>query len=225
MLKEFVGCPVREAFVPALPFSTSLNPRPSPFAPPVAEAQPHSLSLEAAKKLILTAVERTNNFNVLAQRLRNDRAEAERLRQPEAALVEQLTAAGVTIFDESISEWPGDARSLDRLRPSPDDEQGTELTERRWVRENNKNWDAAIEVRHQFLANVARRTSAPRPRGGGSRCRSWTARTHFARQWSAGTHSPTACSTSPSPTTGRVMNWSTRSRTPPKPRRPSTTCS
>jgi ParB family chromosome partitioning protein len=206
--------------------------------------------LQTAKELILTAVEKPNNFAVLAQRKRDDRAEEERLAQSKTTLVNDLTAAGVTIFDESISAWSGDARSLDRLRPTPDDESGTELTAdahaecpghgawigydyddnddriavpvygcadfrahghalrhapagqaehgtgstatfgteprddgegdgasalaravlerekarivRRWVRENNKDWDAAVTVRHQFLANFARRSSAPK---------------------------------------------------------------
>lgn len=204
--------------------------------------------LETAKKLILTAVEHPNNFGVLAQRKRDDRAEAERLRQAEAALTEQLTAEGVTIFDESLPKWSGDARSLDRLRPSPDDEPGTELTaeqhascpghgtwivddyndnddrvlvaeygcsdfrahghaqihapagqaaygtgtaasfdtvtstsqdahdaesaaaverekariQRRWVIENNKNWDAAEKVRQTWLADFTRRSKAPK---------------------------------------------------------------
>jgi hypothetical protein len=39
--------------------------------------------------------------------------------------VEQLTAAGVTIVDESISAWSGGDRPLDRLRPTPNDESGT----------------------------------------------------------------------------------------------------
>lgn len=219
--------------------------------------------LETAKALILTAVEKPGNFAVLAQRKRDDRAEAERLQRSEAALVEQLTAAGVTIFDESISDWSGDARSLDRLRPGPDDEASTELTadahadcpghgawishdyddnddriavadygcadfrahdhalryapagqvehgagstatfdtasvnggdtasaaarealerekariQRRWVIENNKDWDAAIKIRHEWLANFAHRTSAPK-----------TARKWLAQEKLAGSH-------------------------------------
>jgi hypothetical protein len=39
-----------------------------------------------------------------------------------------MTAAGVTIFDESLPGHDGDARSLDRLRPTPEDEPHTELT-------------------------------------------------------------------------------------------------
>ncbi|MFC4859281.1 hypothetical protein [Actinophytocola glycyrrhizae] len=219
--------------------------------------------LETAKELILTAVEKPANFAVLAQRKRDDRVEAERFQQAEAALVEQLTAAGVTIFDDSIPEWTGQARVLNRLRPTPEDEPGTELTaeahadcpgdgawifegyddndqripvarygcadfrahghalshapagqveygsgtattlattgasdnvttdgttddglselaraelerekariERRWVIQNNKDMDAATKVRHEWLANFARRSSAPK----------------FARKWLA----------------------------------------
>jgi ParB family chromosome partitioning protein len=86
--------------------------------------------LVAAKELIRTAAEGPHNFKTLAERLRRDRAAAEKLRKSLAACTNQLTAAGITILDESIadSDWTGQARSLDRLRPSPDHEPGTTLT-------------------------------------------------------------------------------------------------
>jgi ParB family chromosome partitioning protein len=83
--------------------------------------------LDAAQLLIDTAVERPNNFAALAQRRRNDRIEAERLRKSVEACTEQLTDAGIVIFDESLVPWHGMARSLDRLRPSVADEPDTEL--------------------------------------------------------------------------------------------------
>jgi ParB family chromosome partitioning protein len=84
--------------------------------------------IETAKQLIITAVEHPNNFATCAQRKRDERAEAERVEQARAACTEQLTAAGVLILDDSIPDWTGDARSLDRLRPTPTHAPGTELT-------------------------------------------------------------------------------------------------
>lgn len=84
--------------------------------------------LDTAKELILTAVDKPTNFATLAQRKRNDRAEAQRRRELEAALTEQLSAAGVRILDESVPDWTGPARPLDWLRPRAEDMPGTVLT-------------------------------------------------------------------------------------------------
>jgi ParB family transcriptional regulator, chromosome partitioning protein len=83
---------------------------------------------QSAEELLRTAVRWPSNFDTLAQRKRNDRAEAERFDQLRTALVEQLTAAGVALLDDEVPTWTGLARSLDRLRPSEDDEPGTEFT-------------------------------------------------------------------------------------------------
>lgn len=92
------------------------------------EACERAGDLEDAKALITCVAEGPHNFKTLVQRLRNDRAAAEKLRKSVAACTEQLTAAGVVILDDSIPDWNGDTRSLDRLRPEPDSEAGTELT-------------------------------------------------------------------------------------------------
>lgn len=84
--------------------------------------------LDTAKELIRIARENPNNFTVLAERKRTERAEKQRLAALTEDLTEELTAAGVTIFDESLPDDDGDARSLDRLRPTPEDEPRTELT-------------------------------------------------------------------------------------------------
>ncbi len=83
---------------------------------------------DTAKELILTARTAPNNFAQLAERKRAERADKQRLAALTEDLTEELTAAGVTIFDESLPGHDGDARSLDRLRPTPDDEPHTELT-------------------------------------------------------------------------------------------------
>ncbi|WP_158889039.1 hypothetical protein [Amycolatopsis anabasis] len=84
--------------------------------------------LDTAKELIKTALQNPNNFKVLAESKRQDRAERERVRELTERLTQELTEAGVTILDPSVNDWTGDARSLDRLRPSPDSEPYTELT-------------------------------------------------------------------------------------------------
>ncbi|MEV6871697.1 hypothetical protein [Amycolatopsis sp. NPDC051128] len=83
---------------------------------------------DTAKELILTARTAPNNFAQLAERKRTERADKQRLAALTEDLTEELTAAGVTIFDESLPGHDGDARSLDRLRPTPEDEPHTELT-------------------------------------------------------------------------------------------------
>jgi ParB family chromosome partitioning protein len=212
----------------------------------IAEFENHG-DLDAAKELILTAVERPNNFAALAQRRRNDHAESERMRALTETLVADLTGAGVTILESSVPDWTGEARSLDKLRATPDTEPGTELTAEthascpghaawiakeydetdrevpvaeygcvdfrahghalsecpagqveytstgangsaatgdssddatataavelarqqgriinRWVRENNLNWDAAVDARRTWLAEFALRKTAPK---------------------------------------------------------------
>jgi ParB family transcriptional regulator, chromosome partitioning protein len=110
---------------------------------------------ETAEELLRTAVRWPSNFDTLVQRKRNDRAEAERFEELRAALVEQLTAAGVALLDEDVPNWTGLARSLDRLRPSEDDEPGTELTidahagcpgHRAWIEVEYDEDDQAIPV-------------------------------------------------------------------------------
>jgi ParB family transcriptional regulator, chromosome partitioning protein len=210
--------------------------------------------VDTAQRLITAAVEQPHNFDTIAQRARNDRAEAQQREVLIAELTEQLTAAGVAILDDSVSDWSGPARSLDRLRPTADAEPGTDFTpeehagcpghsawidveydeddrevpvavygcadfvahghalsygspsrpgqgpvptagsgdsgisadsddeaaalaaqvaaaelarrkasiERRWVRENNKDADATLPKRRQWLAGLARRTSLPK---------------------------------------------------------------
>ncbi|MEV4049560.1 hypothetical protein AB0J55_00070 [Amycolatopsis sp. NPDC049688] len=83
---------------------------------------------DTAKELILTARTAPNNFAQLAERKRTERADKQRLAALTEDLTEELTAAGVTIFDASLPGHDGDARSLDRLRPTPEDEPHTELT-------------------------------------------------------------------------------------------------
>ncbi|MEV6644330.1 hypothetical protein [Amycolatopsis sp. NPDC051371] len=84
--------------------------------------------LDTAKELIRLAREAPNNFTVFAERKRAERAENERFAALTEDLTGELTTAGVTIFDDSLSDCDGDARSLDRLRPTPEDEPRTELT-------------------------------------------------------------------------------------------------
>ncbi len=84
--------------------------------------------LESAKELIRIAREAPNNFQVVAERKRAERAENERFAALTDALTHELTTAGVTIFDNSLSDSSGDSRSLDRLRPTPEDEPHAELT-------------------------------------------------------------------------------------------------
>ncbi|WP_328617250.1 hypothetical protein OHS18_13495 [Amycolatopsis sp. NBC_00355] len=83
---------------------------------------------DTAKELILTARQAPNNFAQLAERKRTERAEKQRFAALTEDLTEELTAASVTIFDESLPDDDGDARSLDRLRPTPGHEPHTELT-------------------------------------------------------------------------------------------------
>ncbi|QKV74199.1 hypothetical protein [Amycolatopsis sp. Hca4] len=82
---------------------------------------------DTAKELILTARTAPNNFAQLAERKRTERADKQRLAALTEDLTEEMTAAGVTIFEQSLPD-DGDARSLDRLRPTPEDEPRTELS-------------------------------------------------------------------------------------------------
>jgi ParB family chromosome partitioning protein len=84
--------------------------------------------LDTAKELIRIAREAPNNFAMVAERKRAERAENERFAALTEDLTEELTTAGVTIFDASLSDHDGDARSLDRLRPTPEHDPRTELT-------------------------------------------------------------------------------------------------
>ncbi|MBE1493199.1 ParB family chromosome partitioning protein [Amycolatopsis lexingtonensis] len=83
---------------------------------------------DTANELILTARTAPNNFAQLAARKRTERADKQRLAALTEDLTEELTTAGVTIFDQSLPDNTGDARSLDRLRPTPEHEPHTELT-------------------------------------------------------------------------------------------------
>ncbi|WP_370964908.1 hypothetical protein [Amycolatopsis sp. cg9] len=84
--------------------------------------------LDTAKELIRIAREAPNNFAVFAERKRAERAQHERFAALTEDLTEELRTAGVTIFDDSLSAYDGDARALDRLRPTPEHEPRTELT-------------------------------------------------------------------------------------------------
>lgn len=83
---------------------------------------------DTAEELILTARTAPNNFAQLAERKRTERADKQRLAALTEDLTEELTAAGVTIFDQSLPDGDGDARSLDRLRPTPEHDPHTELS-------------------------------------------------------------------------------------------------
>jgi ParB family chromosome partitioning protein len=83
---------------------------------------------DTAKELIRIAREAPNNFAMVAERKRAERAENERFTALREDLTEELTTAGVTIFDDTLSTYDGDARTLDRLRPTPEHEPRTELT-------------------------------------------------------------------------------------------------
>jgi ParB family chromosome partitioning protein len=83
---------------------------------------------DTAKELIRIARVEPNNFRVFAESKRAERAETERFTALTENLTEELTTAGVTIFDDTLSTCDGDARTLDRLRPTPEHEPRTELT-------------------------------------------------------------------------------------------------
>ncbi|MBE8524224.1 hypothetical protein ILP97_43255 [Amycolatopsis sp. H6(2020)] len=83
---------------------------------------------ETAKELVIIARENPNNFIVFAESKRAERAEKQRLAALTEDLTEELSATGATIFDDSLPDDDGDARSLDRLRPTPEHEPRTELT-------------------------------------------------------------------------------------------------
>ncbi|MFB9686138.1 hypothetical protein [Amycolatopsis plumensis] len=84
--------------------------------------------LDTAKELIRIAREAPNNFAMVAERKRAESAENQRFAALTEDLTEELTNAGVTIFDNGLSTYDGDARTLDRLRPTPEHEPHTELT-------------------------------------------------------------------------------------------------
>ncbi len=81
-----------------------------------------------AKELIRLAVAEPNNFRVFADVQRRKLAEAEHVRALTEQLTRELTDANVTILDDTIDADTGPARSLDRLRLSPDSEPGSEIT-------------------------------------------------------------------------------------------------
>jgi hypothetical protein len=83
---------------------------------------------DTAKELIRIARVEPNNFRVFAESKRAESAENERFAALTEDLTDELTAAGITIFDNSLPDDDGDARSLERLRPTPEDEPRTELT-------------------------------------------------------------------------------------------------
>lgn len=85
-------------------------------------------ALTVAKELIRLAVAEPNNFGVYADVERRKYAEAERVQALTEHLTQELTDAGVTILDSSIAADTGLARSLDRLRLTPDSEPGSTLT-------------------------------------------------------------------------------------------------
>ncbi|UJW32526.1 hypothetical protein L3Q67_01685 [Saccharothrix sp. AJ9571] len=81
-----------------------------------------------AKELIRIAKVEPNNFAVYAEHKRREHAESEQVRQLTEQLTAELTEAGLVILDDTISDLSGPARSLDRLRPSPESEPHTPLT-------------------------------------------------------------------------------------------------
>ncbi|OXM47505.1 hypothetical protein CFP75_23770 [Amycolatopsis alba DSM 44262] len=81
-----------------------------------------------AKELIRLAVAEPNNFQVFADVQRRKHAEAERVRALTEQLTRELVDAKVTILDDTIDADTGPARSLDRLRLTPDSEPGSEIT-------------------------------------------------------------------------------------------------
>ncbi|WP_284740277.1 hypothetical protein [Amycolatopsis sp. RTGN1] len=83
---------------------------------------------ETATELIRIARTEPNNFQVFAQAKRDEHAAAQRLAALVAKLTRELTATRVTIFEGSLTPDAGQARSLDRLRPSPEDAPYTTLT-------------------------------------------------------------------------------------------------
>ncbi|MEA5367225.1 hypothetical protein VA596_47395 [Amycolatopsis sp., V23-08] len=83
---------------------------------------------EAAKELVRIARTEPNNFQVFAHARRAEHAMKQRLATLVTKLTRELTAAKVTIFGGSLTPDSGEARSLDRLRPSPEDAPHTALT-------------------------------------------------------------------------------------------------
>jgi ParB family chromosome partitioning protein len=83
---------------------------------------------ETAKELVRIARAEPNNFQVFAQAKRAEHAKKQRLAALVTKLTRELTAANVTIFGGSLTPDAGEARSLDRLRPSPEDAPYTALT-------------------------------------------------------------------------------------------------
>jgi ParB family chromosome partitioning protein len=79
---------------------------------------------EAVKVLTVTARNRPEQFTHVAQRLRDEAAEA----AAREALVGQLTQAGVAMVDHTDYVFGGKIDLVDHLRPTPDAEPGTELS-------------------------------------------------------------------------------------------------
>ncbi|WP_152611150.1 hypothetical protein [Amycolatopsis sp. MJM2582] len=84
--------------------------------------------IDTAKELIRLAVAEPNNFRVFADVQRRKHAEAEHVRAQTEQLTRELTDAKVTILDDTLDADTGPARSLDRLRLTPDSEPGSEIT-------------------------------------------------------------------------------------------------
>ncbi|GAA3586793.1 hypothetical protein GCM10022222_84390 [Amycolatopsis ultiminotia] len=80
-----------------------------------------------ATDLLRLALEQPNNFEVYANVKRTERADAARKEQLTEQLTHDLTGAGIVIFDRTLDPYSGPARTLDRLRPTPDATSDTAL--------------------------------------------------------------------------------------------------
>ncbi|WP_086678964.1 hypothetical protein, partial [Amycolatopsis pretoriensis] len=83
---------------------------------------------ETATELIRIARTEPNNFQVFAQAKHDEHDKKQRLAALVTTLTRKLTTAKITIFGGSLTPEAGEARSLDRLRPSPEDAPYTTLT-------------------------------------------------------------------------------------------------
>lgn len=82
---------------------------------------------EQAKELIITANERPRNFEMLAQKFRNDLREAEIRQELVKAVTAEFDGTGVTVLADDSEESQA-ALPLVDLRLGPDTPRGTELT-------------------------------------------------------------------------------------------------
>ncbi|WP_125677073.1 hypothetical protein [Amycolatopsis sp. WAC 04182] len=126
-----------------------------------------------AKELIRLAVAEPNNFRVLADVQRRKHAEAEQVRAQTEQLTRELTDAKVTILDDTIDADTGPARSLDRLRLTPDSEPGSEITVEQhgncpghaaWLYEDYRDGRTVIDARYgcaDFLEHDHALSNAP----------------------------------------------------------------